>query len=217
MEHDNIYNWILDDFGVSYFQVRTWFPARLLHAMMELWLFGHPHSSHSQQNVSIFRAFIAELGARWKEVQSQGKRGSALVLLGPKYESLRLYHHIDEPRDYLALSMGCPIPSSTIFIHFPYSNGHEVSPFFNQHQPTSTSSKLPHMTAFRCMKAPQAIAAPVTPTKMSACLARCHWIAGCKRSKWATSTRTRRSLKRGCWNPDLPIPMIPIWLLPKKK
>ena len=133
-------------------------------------------------------------------------REAALVLLGPKYESLRVYHHIDEPRDYLALSNGLP---HSVQYHFPYSSGLEVSPFFNQHQPTN-SSKLPHMTAFWCMKAPQAIAAPVTPTKMSACLARCHWIAGCKRSKWATSTLTRRSLKRGCSNPDLPIPMIPV-------
>ena len=57
------------------------------------------------------------------------------------------------------------------------------------------------IAASLCMKAPQAIAAPVTPTKMSACLAKCHCTAGWSRSKWATSTRTRTSLKRGCSHP----------------
>lgn len=50
------------------------------------------------------------------------------------------------------------------------------------------------------MKLPQAMAAPVTPTKMSACRARCHCTAGWRRSKWATSTLIRTS-KRGCSHP----------------
>ena len=75
------------------------------------------------------------------------------------------------------------------------------------------------MAASLCIKAPHAIAAPVTPTRMSACkpgflyllchhvlpnttcLARCHCTAGWRRSKWATSTLTRTSPNRGCSHP----------------